>query len=410
MKNYIRRFIPVDSLDIAAMESWLADMAEDGLFLVSFGTYFAHFESRPPQKAAYRLEPASSLYLTPDEKKLEILDEFGWEYVASVDKYFHVFRAKTEDAPEIHTDPAVQAEAYEKLYRSQRNWGIPYVIFLAFFLYLLIFTEKAGFFNAALLGLSHTLQWLYIVVVAVLGVCHFLRLRKIKDLLKNGTPLSHSADYRRKRPLRLTACVFILLLFSASFLSYTVGMIVRWDADWRELSEPIPMVSLAEIEQDPAFQNGHIDDANTTYVSGDVDNEIRFRRSFLAPEQTTITQSGFVPGRNWAGSSDPYEPTLAFHIYRLRCPSMGGRFVESQMDWELSDLMPWDTIYLSAETGLDEAYLCVSGKYSDALKKLFLRHGDTIIYVSYFGEADLRPFVPQFAALMQETYPTRKPQ
>ena len=38
MKNYIRRFIPVDSLDIAAMESWLADMAEDGLFLVSFGT------------------------------------------------------------------------------------------------------------------------------------------------------------------------------------------------------------------------------------------------------------------------------------------------------------------------------------------------------------------------------------
>ena len=78
------------------MESWLADMAEDGLFLVSFGTYFAHFESRPPQKAAYRLEPASSLYLTPDEKKLEILDEFGWEYVASVDKYFHVFRAKTE--------------------------------------------------------------------------------------------------------------------------------------------------------------------------------------------------------------------------------------------------------------------------------------------------------------------------
>ena len=136
MKNYIRRFIPVDSLDIAAMESWLADMAEDGLFLVSFGAYFAHFESRPPRKAAYRLEPASSLYLTPDEKKLEILDEFGWEYVASVDKYFHVFRAKTEDAPEIHTDPAVQAEAYEKLYRSQRNWGIPYVLASVLFFFI----------------------------------------------------------------------------------------------------------------------------------------------------------------------------------------------------------------------------------------------------------------------------------
>ena len=187
-------------------------------------------------------------------------------------------------------------------------------------------------------------------------------------------------------------------------------MIVQWDTDWRELSEPIPMVSLAEIEQDPAFQNGHIDDANTTYVGGDWDNQISFDSSFLVPQQTTITQSGFVPGRNWAGSSEPYEPTLAFHIYRLRYPSMGECFVESQMDWKLSDLMPWDTLDLSAETGLDEAYLCVSGKYSDTLKKLFLRQGDTIVYVSYFGEADLRPFVPQFAALMQETYPTRKPQ
>ncbi len=410
MKNYIRRFIPVDSLDIAAMESWLADMAEDGLFLVSFGTYFAHFESRPPQKAAYRLEPASSLYLTPDEKKLEILDEFGWEYVASVDKYFHVFRAKTEDAPEIHTDSAVQAEAYEKLYRSQRNWGIPYVLASVVFLYLTIFTEKPGFFNIALLGLSHILYGLYMAVIAVLGVRHFLRLRKIKNLLKTGTPLSHSADYKRKRPLRLAACIFILLLFNATFLSYTVRMIVRWDADWRELSEPISMVSLAEIEQAPAFQNGHIDDANTTYVGGDWDNQISFDSSFLVPQQTTITQSGFVPGRNWAGSGEPYEPTLSFHIYRLRYPSMGERFVESQMDWELSDLMPWDTLDLSAETGLDEAYLCVSGKYSDALKKLFLRQGDTIVYVSYFGEADLRPFVPQFAALMQESYPTRKPQ
>ena len=339
MKNYIRRFIPVDSLDIAAMESWLADMAEDGLFLVSFGAYFAHFESRPPRKAAYRLEPASSLYLTPDEKKLEILDEFGWEYVASVDKYFHVFRAKTEDAPEIHTDPAVQAEAYEKLYRSQRNWGIPYVLASVVFLYLTIFTEKPGFFNIALLGLSHILYGLYMAVIAVLGVRHFLRLRKIKNLLKTGTPLSHSADYKRKRPLRLAACIFILLLFTVTFLSYTFGMIVQWDTDWRELSEPIPMVSLAEIEQDPAFQNGHIDDANTTYVGGDWDNQISFDSSFLVPQQTTITQSGFVPGRNWAGSSEPYEPTLAFHIYRLRYPSMGECFVESQMDWKLSDLM-----------------------------------------------------------------------
>ncbi len=410
MKNYIRRFIPVDSLDIAAMESWLADMAEDGLFLVSFGTYFAHFEPRPPRKAAYRLEATVFPLVEPDKKKRELLEDFGWEYVCPFGKYFHVYRTKTENAPEIHTDPAIQAEVYEQIYRSKRNWGILYCSIYTLMLLALVFVRKPGFFNI-ILNIGFILIFgTYMAAFAILGIIQFLRLRRIKNLLKNGTPLSHSGDYRKKRRLYLPASVFMFLLFWSFLLTRFGIAVVYWDADWRELSEPIPIVSLAEIEQDPAFQNGHIDDANTTYVSGDVDNEIRFQRSFLAPEQTTITQSGFVPGRNWAGSSDPYEPTLAFHIYRLRCPSMGERFVESQMDWELSDLMPWDTIDLSAETGLDEAYLCVSGKYSDALKKLFLRQGDTIVYVSYFGEADLRPFVPQFAALMQETYPTRKPQ
>lgn len=409
MKHTIRRFVPVDSLDIPAMESWLSDLAEDGLFLVSFGTYFAKFESRSPRKTAYRLEPAPSLYMMPDEKKLAFLEEFGWEYVDSVDKYFHVFRAKTEDAPEIHTDPAVQAEAYEKLYRSQRNWGIPYVLTSLIFLYFIIFAEKAGFFQNALLGASHMFQGVYMAVVAVLGVHHFLRLLKIRNLLKNGALLSHSADYRRKHPLRLCACVFILLLFAATLITYTYESMITWHADWRELSEPVPMVSLAEIEQAQALQNGHAKPA--TFLYGDMRNEIRFDRSFLVPEQITITQSGFIPGKNWAGSSEPYEPTLSLHIYRLRYLSDGERFVKSQMDWELSRVSsPWDTFNLTAETGLNEAFLCVNS-HSDrgASQLLFLRQDETVLFAEYHGEADLSPFVPQFAALMQENYPTKKP-
>lgn len=410
MKNYIRRFIPVDSLDIDAMESWLADMAEDGLFLVSFGTYFAHFEPRPPRKAAYRLEATVFPPVEPDKKKRELLEDFGWEYVCPFGKYFHVYCAKTENAPEIHTDPAMQAEVYEQIYRSKRNWGILYCSIYTFMLFALIFIRKPCFFNIILnIGFFLTFGT-YMAAFAILGVIQFLRLRRIKNLLKNGTPLNHSGDYRKKRRLHLPASVFVFLLFWSFLLTRFSIPVVYWDADWRELSESIPMVSLAEIEQDPAFQNGHINDANTTYIGGDSDNEIRFDSSFLIPQQTTITQSGFIPERNWAGSSEPYEPTLAFHIYRLRYPSMGERFVESQMNWELSDLTPWDTLDLSAETGLNEAYLCVSGKYSDALKKLFFRQGDTVMYVEYFGETDLRPFVPQLAALMQENYPTRKPQ
>lgn len=409
MKDTIRRFVPVDSLDIAAMESWLADLAEDGLFLVSFGTLFANFESCPPRKAAYRLEATVFPLVEPDKKKRELLEDFGWEYICPFGKYFHVYCAKTENAPEIHTDPAIQAEVYEQIYRSQRNWGILYCSIYTLMLLALVFVRKPGFFNIILnIGFFLTFG-AYMAAFAILGIIQFLRLRRIKNLLKNGTPLSHSGDYRKKRWRHISANVFIFLLFLSVLLVRFCKPAIAWDVDWRELSEPIPMVSLAEIEQDSGFANGHIDDENTTYIGGDSDNEIRFDSSFLAPEQITITQSGFVPGRNWVDDGRPYESTLKISIYRLRFPSMGARFVESQMDWELFDLIPWDTLDLSSETGLEEAHLCVSGKFGDALKKLFLRQGDTVMFVEYIGEADLRPFVPQFAALMQETYPTKKP-
>lgn len=427
MKHTIRRFVPVDSLDIAAMESWLADMAGDGLFLASFGiggiladllanpmlfgyfdATFANFQSGTPRKAAYRLEPANPAYIPPDDKKQALFAEFGWEYVCPVG-YFHVYRAKTEDAPEIHTDPSMQAEAYTQIARSVRNKAILIGVLFVALTCLLAKLPAPGFFNYVLHGGMIAVYSAAIIVSAVFVVRQFLRLNKIRNLLKNGTHLSHSGDYRKRKPWHIATSLLSTLLFVAFSIMVICRPSLTWDANWRELSEPIPMVSLAEIEQDSAFQNGHIDDANTTYIGGDSDNEIRFDRSFLAPEQITITQSGFVPGQNWMDDGRPYEASLKISIYRLRFPSMGAHFVESQMDWELFDLIPWDTLDLSSETGLVEAHLCVSGKFGDALKKLFLRQGDTVMFVEYIGEADLRPFVPQFAALMQETYPTKKP-
>ncbi len=408
MMHYKRRLIPVNLLDIPAVETWLADLAEKGLFLVSSGNYFAKFETAEPAKVTYRLEVTANPFLRadPDNKKILFFQEFGWKYVCTFGNYFHVYRSELENPPEIHTDPKQQAQAFARICLAQA--------FAAMLLFgMLFYTLHSGILslaNIVKLGLPILFALLFWISLPIVCAAQSFRLYRIYRRLKNGAHLEHSSDYRNRLPLRYLQRIVPMTAFIIILASVYGLTIINNKSEQLEIPESFPLVSLAEIEQDPAFQNGHIDDANTTYVSGDVDNEIRFRRSFLAPEQTTITQSGFVPGRNWAGSSDPYEPTLAFHIYRLRCPSMGGRFVESQMDWELSDLMPWDTIDLSAETGLDEAYLCVSGKYSDALKKLFLRQGDTIIYVSYFGEADLRPFVPQFAALMQETYPTRKPQ
>ena len=69
MMHYKRRLIPVNLLDIPAVETWLADHAEKGLFLVSSGNYFAKFETAEPAKVTYRLEVTADPFLRADPDK-----------------------------------------------------------------------------------------------------------------------------------------------------------------------------------------------------------------------------------------------------------------------------------------------------------------------------------------------------
>ena len=81
MMHYKRRLIPENLLDIPAVETWLADLAEKGIFLVSSGNYFAKFETAEPAKVTYRLEVTADPFLRADpDKKILFFQEFGWEY------------------------------------------------------------------------------------------------------------------------------------------------------------------------------------------------------------------------------------------------------------------------------------------------------------------------------------------
>ena len=55
-KERIRR-IPVNDMDIKAVERWLNDMAARGLFLSSTGSSWWRFYEDEPEEVRYRLEP-----------------------------------------------------------------------------------------------------------------------------------------------------------------------------------------------------------------------------------------------------------------------------------------------------------------------------------------------------------------
>ena len=70
MSKYVRRIIPFGSGDIPAVQHWLEDMAEKGLFFKECGLLFAKFTRGEPKKMRYRLDFCDVVACDiPDEKR-----------------------------------------------------------------------------------------------------------------------------------------------------------------------------------------------------------------------------------------------------------------------------------------------------------------------------------------------------
>lgn len=105
MSKYVRRIIPFGSGDIPAVQHWLEDMAEKGLFFKECGLLFAKFTRGEPKKMRYRLDFCDVVACDiPDEKK-ELYEQSGWQVVGEFKSDFVVVCTDDPDAPEIYTEP-----------------------------------------------------------------------------------------------------------------------------------------------------------------------------------------------------------------------------------------------------------------------------------------------------------------
>ena len=109
------RLIPCPLSDIEGLESWLGDMAAQGLVPVTIGQNFARFRRSQSKAVRYRLnaKPAPETLLesapgTPDGEERTLAQECGWYYVTAVGDFF-LYACEDSDAPELNTDPQVQA-------------------------------------------------------------------------------------------------------------------------------------------------------------------------------------------------------------------------------------------------------------------------------------------------------------
>src|SRR6056297_1062352 len=140
----IRKLMPVNVYDIAKTQSYLNDMASNGYFFKKLAT-FAYFEKGEPEETTYRLEPLMRNEKKPNEEQLAHYESYGWEYVCTITKAFHVFKTDKKDYTEIHTDPITQSYAFEYL---NINLKLSYILLIVFMPLAVLMTLSSVFLNS----------------------------------------------------------------------------------------------------------------------------------------------------------------------------------------------------------------------------------------------------------------------
>jgi len=207
-KRRVYRIAPCPSYDVEGMESWLTDMAGEGLLLSRDGFFagVASFERTYPQNTQnikYRLEAAqksTSMWSDnggePDDEAVEISEKYGWEYVAKRGD-FYIYRSSNPTARELNTDPAVQAIALNAVRKRQRIaafaclfWAvINPIIGIRGNLFLLMVNIRTWFFLFGMILL------LWLLASSVSRVVH---LSKLQKKLSNDGVIDHRKNWRSR--------------------------------------------------------------------------------------------------------------------------------------------------------------------------------------------------------------------
>ena len=81
----IRKFTPVSPYDIQGLESWLQDLALQGLYLAWFRPLFSTFVQDTPRQVRYRVEFCKEADRDgPPQDLKDLYRDFGWDYMGRI--------------------------------------------------------------------------------------------------------------------------------------------------------------------------------------------------------------------------------------------------------------------------------------------------------------------------------------
>ncbi len=204
-RKTVYRLAPCPAYRMETMESWLEDLAEEGLFLSADGFFcgVGFFYREEPKKVKYRLQAGKmpSGFLndndTPEEEEQELSAALGWEYVARRGE-FYIYRSMRENVREMNTDPEVQAMTMKMLQKRQVS------AIMQAALWCIIYGVLQWSKKAVILPVLYFKTWFYLFSVLLLlwmagkDICKVVYYGKVRRKLKNGEEPDRNVPWRKK--------------------------------------------------------------------------------------------------------------------------------------------------------------------------------------------------------------------
>lgn len=382
-----RETCPISIYDVAAVETWLEDLARRGYRPIGFTGIRADLLPDEPRESRFRLQPLQRRKETLDPERVEAYRVMGWQLVGQLGPFW-VWRCDDPAAPELDTDPVVQGEGYRYLKRRMIlrtvGWGLAWLVMSAV---LILATAMASLesilSNASRLGfVARPLISAFFMVT--IGVEIWLDARNTWRLwrtLAAGVPLERPKPYRRQQ---LLGSVVYGVTLAAMGLNLVVSFQdldnspSGWDhaeqTVYEEGERPSARTVLADLTA--------LDGLEPQWT------EVREKSLPIAPEMYAVRQFADLPDGGQISCYTAYYRMLTEELTENRAGFLDNR---PFLPLEPEEVSAVDGFWWAEEDGMMKPD-----------QFAVLRQGKQVLAIWYTGPTDLRTETAYLASLLME--------
>ncbi len=285
-KKTYYRLAPCSAYDVEGMESWLEDLAEQGLFLTEDGFFcgFGFFHKEEPRRAKYRLQASEveggffSDGDEPEAEQQEISEALGWEFVARRGE-FYIYRSVCEEVRELNTDPEVQAITMKMVQKRQYHSIISCLLWLI--IYPLV--KKNG---AVIAPLFYMKTWFYLFSMLLIlwffasSLKKLIYYTKLRKKLKNGEQPNREKNWK-KRAWQYPTKIVLAVVLCCTWIFIVLGNLGRTvlfedEIPLTEYTGNPPFATMADIAPENPYELVKMGFANTVTEWSDVLAPVNF--------------------------------------------------------------------------------------------------------------------------------------